>query len=402
MSGNTFNERTDRTGTNSLKWDYRKEVFGREDILPMWVADADWPTAPSVVDAIVDRAKHGVFGYTKTGDHADRLVINWLENRYGWDVDREWLVYTNGVIPSLSMAIRAFTHSGEGVVLQPPVYYPFYEVVNKSGAKVVKNVLHLDQGRYTMDFEDLVDQCVNSSKALPIKPEPKIMLLCNPHNPVGRVWTKQELTKLSDICVKNDILLISDDIHAEFVYGDNKYTPVPALGEEISDNSITLISPSKAFNTAGLPAAVTVIPNKKIRKTFQDISSKLLGSPSIFGLEALKAAYSEGKEWLDSQLSYLKQNIDYTVQTVNNEIPGVHAIEPEGTMLVWLDFRGLKLNEEELEDLLVGEAKVGLDLGRWFGTGGEGFARINVACSRETLKEGLLRIKRAVRDISCS
>lgn len=251
-----------------------------------------------------------------------------------------------------------------------------------------------------MDFENLVNQCENNAKALPVKPEPKVMLLCNPHNPVGRVWTKKELTKLSDICVKNDILLISDDIHAEFVYNDNKYTPVATMGKEIANNSITLISPSKAFNTAGLPAGVAVIPNEKIKKTFRDNSSKVLSGPSIFGLEALKAAYSEGDEWLDNQLGYLKRNIDYTVQTVNSEIPGVNAIEPEGTMLVWLDFRELHLNEKKLEDLLVKKARVALDLGRWFVTGGEGFARINVACSRETIKKGLLRINKAVRDLT--
>lgn len=339
-------------------------------------------------------------GYTKPGEETDRLVVDWFKARYGWDVEPDWLIYTSGVIPSLSAAIRVFTHTGEGVVLQPPVYYPFYEVVTKSGAQIVKNVLRLDHGRYTMDFENLVNQCENNAKALPVKPEPKVMLLCNPHNPVGRVWTKKELTKLSDICVKNDILLISDDIHAEFVYNDNKYTPVATMGKEIANNSITLISPSKAFNTAGLPAGVAVIPNEKIKKTFRDNSSKVLSGPSIFGLEALKAAYSEGDEWLDNQLGYLKRNIDYTVQTVNSEIPGVNAIEPEGTMLVWLDFRELHLSEKKLEDLLVKKARVALDLGRWFVTGGEGFARINVACSRETIKKGLLRINKAVRDLT--
>ncbi|MFP3953732.1 MAG: MalY/PatB family protein [Candidatus Acetothermia bacterium] len=393
-----FDDLVDRTQTNSLKWDYRKEVFGRDDVLPLWVADSDWKTAQPIIDAIIQRAKHGVFGYTKPGKEATRLVVDWVRENHGWTIDPEWVVFTNGVVPSLSIALRANIKKGDGVIVQSPVYYPFFEVVDKSGAGVVTNELILDGTGYRMDYRGLDRICKYAGEDLPVKPKPKVLLLCNPHNPVGRVWAEEELLHLAEICLENELLLISDDIHAEFTYGDNRYTPIASLDEEVSRRSVTLLSPSKAFNTAGIPAGVAVIPDPLIRKKFNERKSKLLNGPSIFGLVALKAAYGSGDGWLERQLAYLEDNIEFTLDAVEG-MPGVEAFRPEGTTLIWLDFRGLELTDEELEGFLVDKAKVGLDMGSWFGPGGEGFARLNVACQRETVKEGLSRISRALEDI---
>jgi len=394
--GFKFDGPFDREGTNSIKWDYRREVFGRADILPMWVADSDWPTAPPVKKAIIDRAEHGIFGYTKPGERAKQLVVNWMEKRHGWKINPDWLVFTNGVVPTLGVAIKVFSRPGDGVVLQPPVYYPFYDVIQDSGTLAVDNELIASDGKYMMDHEGLADRCSKSQDVIPVEPDPKIMLLCNPHNPVGRVWDEDELRELGRICLENDLLLISDDIHAEFVYEDHTYTPVASLDEEIARNSITLISPSKTFNTAGLPVAIAIIPNPELRNTFTENKTKILQGPSIFGLEVLTAAYDDGEEWLEGQLDYLESNIKYTVDFVEENMPRVEVFKPEGTMLVWLDFNDLGLNREELHKFLVGRARVGLDFGEWFGSGGSGFARLNVACSRYVLEEGLNRISKAL------
>lgn len=391
-----FAEVIDRTGTNSLKWDRREEVFGREDVLPMWVADSDWKTAQPVIDALVDRAKHGIFGYTKPGEKIDKLVVDWIRERHGWAIDPEWIVYTNGVVPSISVALRTYTHRGDGVVIQPPVYYPFFETINRSGAGVVNNELVLSDKGYEMNFGELDSKCVHNHDMLPKKPDPRVLLLCNPHNPVGRVWDKEELARVAEICLENDLLVISDDIHAEFTYPGNEYTPIASLDDKILHNTITLFSPSKAFNTAGVPAAVAIIPNPSLREDFVEGKTKLLNGPSIFGVEILKAAYSLGDQWLSRQLDYLNDNVEFAVNTINEEFTGVSAMEPEGTTLVWIDFRDLHLSEDELEDFLVNRARVGLDMGKWFGPGGEGFARLNVACSRDTLEEGLERISQAL------
>lgn len=396
MNGKKFDEYIDRTGTNSVKWDFRNEVFGREDILPMWVADSDWRTSESIIDSIVERARHGIFGYTSTDEETDRIVVDWLERRYGWKVDPNWIVYANGVVPSLRVAIKAFSCTGEGVILQPPVYYPFFTSVKNSGSQVVTNQLKMKNGKYRMDYEELRDLCCPDQESIPADPPPTLMVLCNPHNPVGRVWEREELERLGSICLENEVLMVSDDIHSEFVYQGNSYLPLASISPEIADNSITLTSPSKAFNTAGLPASIAIIKNEQLRERFKKAGEKLLTRPSVFGLEALIAAYKNGEDWVDDQLDYLEGNREYTLEFVETKIPRVHPIAPEGTTLLWMDFRKLNLSSEELKDLIVNEARVGLDLGPWFGPGGEGFARLNFACPRQILEEGLNRISEAV------
>lgn len=382
-----------------MKWDYRDEIFGRKDVLPMWVADSDWRTSDAVIDAIVDRAKHGVFGYTKPGKETSKLVERWWKRRYDWEIDPSWIVYTNGVVPSLSVVIDAFARSGEGVVLQPPVYYPFFTSVKRGGSQIVTNELKLEKDSYRMDFEGLQSLCDPDEKSIPSDPPPSMMVLCNPHNPVGRVWKQDELNRLANICLENDLLIVSDDIHSDFVYEGDSYLPIASLSEEIANNSITLSSPSKAFNTAGLPASIAIIPNKKLRERFRVARNKLLKRPSVFGLEAMMAAYRDGESWLDDQIVYLQGNMEFSTNFVADKIPLVNSMKPEGTTLLWLDFRSLELNSEELERLIVDEARVGLDFGHWFGPGGDGFVRLNFACPRETLEKGLKRISKAVKNL---
>ena len=395
-----FDKRIDRTGTNSIKWDYREDIFGREDVLPMWVADSDWRTSEAVIDAIEERAGHGIFGYTRPGKEIDRIVVDWWKRRYNWEIDPEWIVYTNGVVPALSVVIDTFSCTGEGVVLQPPVYYPFFTSVRHGGGQIVTNQLEYGNGKYFMDYKNLKDICDPDNDPMQSQPPASLMVLCNPHNPVGRVWTEEELEKLADICLENEVLMISDDIHADFVYDGNEYLPLASISPEIAKNTITLASPSKAFNTAGLPAGVTIIPDKKLRRRFKTGQEKLLKSPSVFGLEALKASYNHGEEWLDEQLDYLERNVEYSLNFARNEMPAIKPIRPEGTMLLWLDLRPLGLSKQEIENLIVEEAKVGLDFGHWFGPGGEGFVRLNFACPREILEEGLERIAGAVNSLS--
>jgi len=400
MATEKFDNFIDRTGTNSVKWDYRDEIFGRSDVLPMWVADSDWRTSRSIIDAIINRAEHGVFGYTKPGEEIDEILVNWWENRYGWEIDPSWIVYTNGVVPSLSVVIDSFSQPGEGVIIQPPVYYPFFTSVERGGSQIVTNQLERDNGKYVMDYRELENLCRCSGGSIPSDPPPTMMVLCNPHNPVGRVWTEGELERLADVCLENDVLMVSDDIHSDFIYEGNKYSPLASISAEIAHNSITLTSPSKSFNTAGLPASVAIIPNDSIRSRFKVARNKVLKGPSVFGLEALRAAYSDGEGWLDDQLCYLQENMEFARSFIEDEIPGITSLEPEGTTLLWLDCSSLALTEEELEDLIVDKAKVGLDFGHWFGPGGEGYVRLNFACPRETLREGLQRIAEAVNSLN--
>ena len=393
-----FDKRVDRTGTNSVKWDYRSEIFGRKDVLPMWVADSDWRTSNAVIDSITDRAEHGVFGYTRPGKETSELVVRWWDRRYGWEIDPSWIVYTNGVVPSLSVVIDTFSRPGEGVILQPPVYYPFFTSVKRGGSQIVTNQLKLEDNGYRMDYEDLENLCDPDERSIPSDPPPSMMVLCNPHNPVGRVWEEDELDRLGDICLKNDVLIVSDDIHSDFVYEGNSYLPIASVSEDIANNSITLTSPSKSFNTAGLPASIAIIPNERLRERFRVARDKVLKRPSVFGLEAMMASYRDGEGWLDDQLAYLQGNMEFSRKFVAEEIPSINSFEPEGTTLLWLDFRPLGLDEKELERFIVDEARVGLDFGHWFGPGGEGFVRLNFACPRETLEEGLERISSAVKN----
>lgn len=386
----------DRKGTNSLKWDYCEKIFGRDDILPMWVADADWPTAKPVIEAIKKRANHGIFGYTQPGEEHDEIVINWLKRRFNWEIKADWIVYTNGIVPSISVAVRTFTQPGDEVILQPPVYYPFFTAVRNGGRHIVHNQLSFNNGSYSIDFADLEKKFQSGKNYTSRSSRARLIILCSPHNPVGRVWNEEELRKLGEICVENDVMIISDEIHADLTFNGHKHIPFASLSEEFAHRSITMIAPTKTFNLPGLHTSVIIIPNQKIRKLFNNASERLLSGRDLFGLTALKAAYTQCDDWLEAQLAYLQDNMEFTIKYFQENIPQIGVVKPEGTYLVWLDCRNLPLDPRCLDDFMVNKARVALDRGTWFGPGGEGFMRLNIACPRSLLQEGLKRIKKAL------
>lgn len=378
----------DRANTSCEKWDGLKDKFGSSDLHSMWVADMDFKAPPEVIQVLKERVEHGIFGYTGRFEGYHRSVVDWVRRRHGWEIREEWLSYSPGVVPALSMALLAFTQPGDGVIVQPPVYYPFFSVIDGRGRRIIENPLKLENGRFSMDLNDLEEK---------IDPSVKVLFLCNPHNPVGRVWTQEELEKLARICVDNDLLIVSDEIHSDIIYKGAKHIPLASLSEELANRTITCISPSKTFNIAGLSTSVVIIPNRKIRENYNRILGFLhIDSGNVFGTLALEAAYNMGEPWLEELLIYLEENIDYMEDFLAKRIPSIRLIRPEGTYIPLLDCRDLKMTAPELQEFLVKEARIALDGGDWFGTGGEGFARINIATPRKLLQEGLERIEKAV------
>lgn len=395
-----FDEGLDRRGTGCAKWDFIDEYFDRDDVLPMWVADSDWKTCDAIIEALKERVEHGAFGYGKPGKEHDESVVNWIKKRYDWKIDPEWIVYTNGITPSLSVSVRTFTDLGDGVVLQPPVYYPFYSVIENSGARAIKNELRYDgeKNTYSIDFEDLERKFETCDLKVERANRSRMMILCSPHNPVGRVWGEEELKRIGELALEHDVMVVSDEIFSDYVY-EGKHTPFSSLSEEIAQNSITMFAPTKTFNIAGMNIGIAIIPNSRLRRRFKNSRERLVKQGNVFGFTALKAAYNQGEKWLEAQLDYLEENKDYAVNFVQKNIPEVEVVDPEGTFLLWMDFDELGLKPEELDELLLSKAKVALNNGAWFGENGEGFMRLNFACPRSTLEEGLQRIKDAVRKV---
>ena len=385
-----FDEYVERRNTKSVKWDGMEEVFGTEDALPMWVADMDFLSPPEVVNALIERAKHGVYGYTLKDEGFYDSFIKWVKKRHSWGIERKWIVVTPGVVSAISLAILAFTKPSDEIILQPPVYYPFFRVVSGLGRKIVYNPLKFENGRYTMDFDDL-ERKINGKT--------KMLILCSPQNPTGRVWTEEELSKLGNICKRNDILIASDEIHADIVYKEYKHTPIASLSD-FANNTITFMAPSKTFNIAGLNTAMTIIPNEELLKSFSMMLENMgLGIGNVFGITASQAAYENGEEWLEALLDYLKENLEFLKSFVAERMPQVKVVEPEGTYLVWLDFRSLNMSDEELRTFMLEKAKVALDDGYIFGPGGSGFQRINIATPRIILKQGLERIEKSIKSL---
>lgn len=383
-----FDTIINRYDTNSMKWDNCLNFFGTEDILPMWVADMDFIAAPPILDALSKRIEHGVFGYSCFSDSYYHAVINWMKNRHDWKIQQEWINFSTGVVPAINFIIQAFSQPGDQIIVQPPGYYPFFEAIKNNSREIIYNPLKYDDGHYFMDFEDLEKK---------IGPNVKILILCHPHNPVGRVWTETELKRLGQLCLKNRILVISDEIHADIIYKKNQFIPYLKIDQAFHENTIVCTSASKTFNLAGLQISNLIIPNKDIAIKYQKYMKKLgLIYPNIFGLIATEIAYQHGEEWHRKFLDYMEQNFIYLENFVKNRLKQIKIIKPEGTYLVWLDCRGLELNPSDLELFMSKNAKVGLDGGTWFGPGGDGFVRINIACSRATLEEGLKRIEFAI------
>ncbi len=388
-----FDKVIDRSRNYSAKWDELGKIFGREDLIPMWVADMDFLSPGPVIDALVARAKQGIYGYTSRPDSYFEAVARWMKRRHNWKVKTDWMIFSPGVVPALSFIVNAFTHPGDKVIVQPPVYYPFFKVIEDNGRRVVNNPLRFKNGRYVMDFEDLEEKAKD--------PLVKLLFLCSPHNPVGRVWTEEELKRLGRICIDNHVLIVSDEIHQDILYPGIKHIPFASISEEFALNSITCTAPSKTFNLAGLQTSTIIIPNKVHYETYKNIMTRVhLLRDNAFGLVALQAAYNHGEEWLDQFLEYLDGNLKTLMKGMEDEIPQIKVVKPEGTYLAWVDFSELGLDTDELNDFIINKARLALDDGSWFGMGGKGFQRINLACPRVYIKKALTQLKDAIAQLS--
>jgi len=379
----------ERRGTNCEKWDYLEEEFGKSDLLALWVADMDFPAPPEVLKALHNKIDEGALGYPITPDSLFDAVTGWQKKRHGWEIGKESVTWAPGVVAGLAFSLTAFTKPGDGVIIQTPVYPPFYAIINEAGRKIVKNPLKRENGRFVMDLEGLEKL---------VTPTCRTMILCSPHNPVARVWTREELEALAEIAKRKDMLIISDEIHQDLVFSDAKHICIASLSDEMSSRTVTFVAPSKTFNIAGMKASVALIPDEKLRFRYQSVLGRFhLDSLSILGLTATETAYAECAEWLDELMAYLEENREMTEKFVKEWLPKAKMDHPEGTYIFWIDFRGYGFNSETLMDFLVNEAKVALNNGANFGTEGDGFARINIGTNRAQLKEGLERIAGALQ-----
>ncbi len=388
QSNNDFDRVINRTDSLAIKYAARKAVFGREDILPMWVADMDFSSPEFVLEALRKRLEHPILGYTLRPESFYKAYQQWAKRRYGFEVELDWLTFSPGVVSALALSVLSYTEPGDKIIIQPPVYPPFFETVKGLGRELVINPLRRDMdGRYYIDFDDLRTK---------VNQRTKLLIISNPHNPVGRTWTPDELEELAQIALKNNLLIISDDIHADFVYKDYKYTPVASLSEQIAQITVIATSPSKTFNIPGLSTSVVIIPNDELRKKYNEkLKAAHLWLGNIFGNIALETAYNNGDQWLDSLLLYLEQNVDYAVQFIRNNIPAIKVWRPEATFLLWLDFSATGMTHEQIKHKLINEARVGLNDGTDFGEQGEKFFRMNIAAPRAVITDGLERLKAA-------
>lgn len=383
-----FDAYLDRRNTDSLKCDFCELEYGLKDIIPMWVADMDLPAPQPVVEAVKKRAEHPAYGYTLTPASYWESIIRWMKARHGWDVRREWLSKSPGVVPALNLCVQAFSRPGDKVVIQTPVYHPFFSAVENNGRRIIRNPLMVENGRYLMDTEDLEKK---------IDGRTRMLILCSPHNPVGRVWTKEEIERLGRICVRKDLIVVSDEIHGDLVFNGHKHVPAASVSPELAERTITCLAPSKTFNLAGLSTSVVIASNPKLLGLFDTQAEKAgLTFGNTFGIVALEAAYTQGAEWLDQLLPYLEANIDLATAFFETRVPKIRFLRPEGTYLALLDCRVLGMNQEALDDFFLRKAGVLFDEGTIFGEELRGFERMNLACPRSTLREALERIERAV------
>ncbi len=384
-----FNEIIDRKGTDSLKYDFAVERGLPKDVLPLWVADMDFPVEDHIKEALIRAAEHAIFGYSDTKDDYFEVLSSWYERRFFWKVKKEWLVKTPGVVFAIAMAIQALTKENEAIIIQEPVYYPFSSTIRANNRKLVINNLVLKKDKYHIDLVDFEKKIIENNV--------KLFILCSPHNPVGRVWTREELQKLANICLKHKVYIFSDEIHSDLVYEKDTHTIFANLGKDVEDSCIVATAPSKTFNIAGLQVSNIWIANEKMRDAFKEAIDRAGYSQlNNMGLIATKAAYKYGEEWLEELKIYLKSNIDFVREFLKDKLPNIKLMEPEGTYLLWLDCRELGLSEKERQGLIQNKAKLWLDTGTMFGKAGAGFERINIACPRKTLEEAMNRLKEAI------
>jgi cystathionine beta-lyase len=392
MTNSIFDEVIDRKNTGSIKYDFALRLGYPEDVLPLWVADMDFRSPQCVIDALAERSRYGVFGYSDLGDDYVQVLQKWFLDRFGWELSPDWLVKTPGVVYAAATAIRAFTKEGDAVLIQEPVYYPFREITLANDRKLVVNELVYDGSSYSIDYEDFEKKISEN--------DVKLFILCSPHNPVGRVWSKDELLRLGDICHRHHVIVVSDEIHADFVYPGYTHTVFSGLRPEFADFTVTCTAPTKTFNLAALQISNIFIPNPSLRHVFRkDIEKSGYSQLSIMGMVACKAAYTGGHAWLEELNAYLTENLAFLRTFLRDKLPQVKLVEPEGTYLVWLDMKALNLDEAALENLMIHKAKLWLDGGTMFGQSGSGFQRINIACPRATLQKALLQLESAVQSL---
>jgi cystathionine beta-lyase len=391
-----FDQVCDRSNTGCVKWDNVRTIFGSQDVIPMWVADMDFPVAQPIVDALQRRAAHPFYGYTLAEPGVIEAVVERMQRKFAWKVEPEWIVFTPGVVPALHVAVRCLTHPGDELILQEPVYYPFFPAVKAGGCQIVTNSLKLVNNRYEMDFDDLESKFRPRAGMMPMPNRVKAIIVCNPQNPVGRLWNKEEITRLGEIVIRHGAAVISDEIHCEILFKGYRHTPFASISEEFAQNSIVCMAPSKTFSLAGLETSTIIIPNKKLRNEYINTRAGILPAPNLFGYTALEAAYRYGDEWLEQVLDYLQGNLEFLTDYFTRRISRIKVIQPQGTYLVWLDCRGLGLDNPSLRSFMREKAKVGLDDGFLFGAAGSGFERMNIACPRPILAEALQRIEEAV------
>ncbi len=384
-----FDRVWDRRNTDSIKWNYGMKMKGRDDLLPLWVADMDFKLPDEVIAEMVKRVEHGIFGYGDPGEEYLGPVKDWYRRRHGFEAESEWITVVSGVVYSIALAVRTFTEPGDAVLIQQPVYRPFFNTIVQNGRKAVNNQLIYKDGRYEIDFEDFEKKIIEEKV--------KLFILCSPHNPVGRVWSRDELKRLADICRSHDVYVFSDEIHSDFVYSGHKHVPFITLGEEYWDRLIVGTSVSKTFNLAGLQIANVFIPNETVRKRFRDENNAAGYSvPNVMGAVTTKAVYEKGEHWLDELLLYLKGNLDYVRGFLAENLPQVKLVEPEGTYLIWLDFSEVTDDHKELEKIIVDGARLWLDPGIIFSSETALFERVNIACPRSILEQAMQQLREAL------
>lgn len=383
-----FDQVISRKNSNSVKFDMCEQIFGKADVLPLWVADMDFATPEFIRKAVIKRAEHEVYGYTFRSDGFSDSIINWMKKRHEWEIEKDWISFSPGIVPALNFAVKAYSKPGDSIIIQPPVYFPFFTAVEDHNRKILHNKLVEKDGRFYIDFEDFEKKAMDAS----------MFLFCHPHNPAGRVWEKEELTRLVNICRKNKVMIISDEIHSDLMLNGHKHIPLLSI-EGAKEISISLFAPSKTFNLAGLSTSFTVCSNAGIRKMFEKQINQLhLGMGNIFGAVALEAAYTKGEDWLEALLVYLNENQKFLQKFIQTKISAVKVIKAEATYLIWLDFRKLKMDDKELKEFIINKAGIGFNDGPMFGPGGSGFQRINIALPRKKLEEALLKLEEAINN----
>jgi cystathionine beta-lyase len=386
-----FDEPAPREDTSCIKYDLRKETFGTADIIPMWVADMDFNTPDFIINSLYNRLKHEILGYSFRPPEYFSSIISWSQKRHNRKIEKDWICFSPGIVPALNFCTLAFTKPGDGIIVQPPVYFPFFSAVENHGRKLIYNRLRESGGTWEMDFNNLRES---------IDQKTKMIFLSSPHNPIGRVWYPEELSELADICLENNILIISDEIHCDLVLPGFKFTPLAKLAKNIEDITITCLAPSKTFNLAGLSTSSVIISNPELRKSFNSIVEKLhVGNGNIFGTLASVSAYTDGEEWLDELLKYLNVNVDYVMDFSRDKIPEIFPLRTEATYMIWLDCRSLQMTGKELQSFFVKEAGVGMNEGSTFGPGGEGYMRMNLACPKKTVMRAMDQIEKAIKRI---